>query len=78
MTPNIIYNAVCGDASAHWQIAIEYLTGEGLLPKDIDRGTYWLEKAALGGHVQARMVLGLDVEMDETNVIYLEDWKCRN
>ena len=46
------------------------------MPKDVDRGTYWLEKAALGGHVQARMVLGLTVRVEADNVVYLEDWKC--
>ncbi len=48
--------AELGDAAAHNQLGYMYYRGEGV-EKDEEKGIYHLEKAAIGGHPQARHYL---------------------
>jgi hypothetical protein len=56
--------AELGDAEAHFKLGLLYTGGEGD-EKDDDKGVYHLEKAAIGGHPQARHILGLHEEASE-------------
>ena len=49
--------AELGDVGAHFQLSIMYLTG-GVVEKDAKKEIHHLEKAAIGGHPQARHNLG--------------------
>ena len=49
--------AESGDASAHYRLGGMYYRGEGV-EKDVEKGIYHWEKAAIGGHPIARQTLG--------------------
>jgi TPR repeat protein len=50
--------AELGDANAHLKLGCMYYMGEGV-EKDEKRGMYYFEKAAIGGHPQARHHLAI-------------------
>ena len=51
--------AELGDASAHYSLSVMYLKGQGV-EKDDKKEVYHLEKAAIGGHPEARHNLGCE------------------
>ena len=50
-------SAELGDADAHYQLSNTYMMREGA--EEDEKGWYHLEEAAIRGHPQARLVLGL-------------------
>ncbi len=72
--------ALRGDSRACLQLAMAWMTGQGVPQQDTDKGRGWLEKAAANGNVEAMRFLGMiflrgmDVVPDyERAVEYLED-----
>ncbi len=53
--------AALGDVAAHYQLSCVYYTGKGV-EKDEKKRVYHLEQAAIGGHPNARSIIGC-VEM---------------
>ena len=53
--------AELGDVGAHYQLSTVYAAGEGV-EKDAEKEVYHYEKAAIGGHPDARYNLGLEEE----------------
>jgi tetratricopeptide (TPR) repeat protein len=58
--------AELGDADAHYQLSVMYRKGRGV-EKDKEKEIFHLEKAAIGGHPEARYNLGC-VEHDNDNI----------
>jgi tetratricopeptide (TPR) repeat protein len=50
--------AELGDMDAHYNLSCMYRDGEGV-EKDVKKAFYYLEKAAIGGHPDARLSLGV-------------------
>ena len=46
-----------GDADAHYKVAKMYVSGQ-VVEKDKEKELYHLEEAAIGGHPNARLLLG--------------------
>jgi tetratricopeptide (TPR) repeat protein len=55
--------AELGDVGGHYKLACLYGEGKGV-EKDEEKGAYHFEKAAIGGHPGARMILGYSERMD--------------
>ena len=55
--------AELGDVDGHYKLACLYDEGKGV-EKDEEKGAYHFEKAAIGGHPGARMILGYSERMD--------------
>ena len=43
---------------SHYELAVMYWEGEGGVEKDMKKGLFHMEKAAIGGHLSARYNLG--------------------
>eukprot|EP00984_Skeletonema_dohrnii_P004143 scaffold1439_cov118-Skeletonema_dohrnii-CCMP3373.AAC.7 len=52
--------AALGEAGSHYELGVMYWEGEGGVEKDMKKGLFHMEKAAIGGHPAARYNLGLD------------------
>ena len=51
--------ALRGDSRACLQLAMAWMTGQGVPQQDTDKGRGWLEKAAANGNVEAMRFLGM-------------------
>jgi hypothetical protein len=47
-----------GNMSAHYHLSVMYRKGQGGVEKDMKKGLHHLEQAAIGGHLDARFILG--------------------
>jgi len=50
--------AALGEVGSHYELAVMYWEGEGGVEKDMKKGLFHMEKAAIGGHLAARYNLG--------------------
>ena len=57
-SPELLERATAGDAEAQYQLALCYDSGAGV-EKDTEKLKYWLETAALNGHVKAQYTIGM-------------------
>ncbi len=65
--------AELGDAEAHCKLADRYEDGKGI-EKDEGKHIYHLEEAAIGGHPSARLVLGLQEQINGNTERAVKHW----